>query len=532
LGQDKNQLCQFSIQPKLTVGAPDDPYEMEADAVADKVMRMPDSGFIQRKCAHCESEEKINHKTISNSITPFIQTKSDKDASASNSISNKINSSRGNGTGLDISTLSFINSRFGSNFSNVKIHTDGEAVQLNRHLNARAFTVGNDIYFNQGQYNPGSSEGKHLLAHELTHVAQQGGAQALIQREQDPKEETLKEKLKRGETLSEDELEYLKSRLGKEIVQQILGQTGGIRITLGGQAKEGDLNRKFRGQLDLRLSGPMAIGKSYEGTATTDIDLSIKAETGKGLITLSPPTERNKLAATIRQLLFPNNSPMSYDFDFPKDKLKYANAIDLLGSFSISISAFKSKATGGMFQIHHESVPSGVELIVTLSSTSRTTSVADTKFDLPSDHWILTPNPRIFGTIGYGKSLGNDAFTSTLGADFPLLYDSKTPLIYGGLGVRGSLDSNKFGRAGGTAFVGLNFDPLSLQMGIGTGAAFLANPIMTKDGPAQTVVYHELEGMAAYRILPNMELLLLLSVGGGKDLPAYGTAQLGAGYRF
>jgi hypothetical protein len=74
-------------------------------------------------------------------------------------------------------------SRFGTDFSSVNIHTGDEAIQMNRELNAKAFTVGSDIYFNQGQYNPNSDDGNHLLAHELTHTIQQGnGIQRQIQR--------------------------------------------------------------------------------------------------------------------------------------------------------------------------------------------------------------------------------------------------------------------------------------------------------------------------------------------------------------
>jgi hypothetical protein len=61
----------------------------------------------------------------------------------------------------------------GADFSNVNIHTDPEAIQMNQSLGARAFTHGNDIYFNQNEYNPSTPKGKHLLAHELTHVIQQ-----------------------------------------------------------------------------------------------------------------------------------------------------------------------------------------------------------------------------------------------------------------------------------------------------------------------------------------------------------------------
>jgi hypothetical protein len=68
-------------------------------------------------------------------------------------------------------------SAFGADFSGVRLHTDADAVQMNREVNAYAFTHGRDVYFNEGTFNPSSREGKHLLAHELTHTLQQGGNQ-------------------------------------------------------------------------------------------------------------------------------------------------------------------------------------------------------------------------------------------------------------------------------------------------------------------------------------------------------------------
>jgi Domain of unknown function (DUF4157) len=161
------------IQPKLSVGAADDPFEHEADAIADRVMRMPDSSFIQRKCASCEHEEEQIHRKI----TPFIQKQGNglEGGTASESVTNQINSSRGEGNRMSENTLSFMESRFNTDFSGVKIHTDTNAVQMSRELNAQAFTVGSDIYFNEGKYSPESASGKHLLAHELTHTVQQGG---------------------------------------------------------------------------------------------------------------------------------------------------------------------------------------------------------------------------------------------------------------------------------------------------------------------------------------------------------------------
>ncbi|MEP7317145.1 MAG: DUF4157 domain-containing protein [Panacibacter sp.] len=199
------------VQPKLTVGAPDDPYEKEADAVADKVMRMSEQNFVQRKsavdekeerlqrkpneeddkkvqlkkntsesfiqkkCTDCEKEEKekIHRKPILETITPFIQTKSNGDSAVTDSLSSSIENSQGGGSALGSSTQSFMEKRIGADFSDVKIHTGSESVQMNKELNAQAFTVGNDVYFNEGKYQPHTEDGKKLLAHELTHVVQQ-----------------------------------------------------------------------------------------------------------------------------------------------------------------------------------------------------------------------------------------------------------------------------------------------------------------------------------------------------------------------
>lgn len=90
-------------------------------------------------------------------------------------LSTRINSKRGSGGGLDSAVQASMSSQMGYDFSGVKVHTDSESDQLNKSLGAKAFTTGSDIYFSSGSYNPGSSEGQDLLAHELTHVVQQGG---------------------------------------------------------------------------------------------------------------------------------------------------------------------------------------------------------------------------------------------------------------------------------------------------------------------------------------------------------------------
>ena len=84
-----------------------------------------------------------------------------------------IESSRGGGQSLDRGVQSQMGNALNADFSGVRVHTDAGADGLNQSLSARAFTTGRDIYFRQGEYSPGSSVGRELLAHELTHVVQQ-----------------------------------------------------------------------------------------------------------------------------------------------------------------------------------------------------------------------------------------------------------------------------------------------------------------------------------------------------------------------
>ncbi|MDB5014951.1 MAG: hypothetical protein JWQ25_3153 [Daejeonella sp.] len=155
------------IQAKLTVGATDDPMEHEADAMADKVMRMPQQSFIQRKCDHCEEEEK----------TPSVMRKAESvnaGMQASSSLVSSLNATKGNGEPLPQRSQNFMENAFGTNFSSVRLHTDNQAAEMNESIQAKAFTHGNDIYFNSGQLDTESTEGNKLLAHELTHTIQQG----------------------------------------------------------------------------------------------------------------------------------------------------------------------------------------------------------------------------------------------------------------------------------------------------------------------------------------------------------------------
>jgi len=148
----------------LRVSQLDDPFEIEADRIADKIFRVPVADGIQTR----------QNTAI---LAPMIQTKNygghSGGAPVRGEIVSRINSARGGGNGLDSETRGFMESRFGADLGSVRVHTGTEAVRLNRELNARAFTLGSDIYFNEDQYQPRTESGRRLLAHELTHTVQQ-----------------------------------------------------------------------------------------------------------------------------------------------------------------------------------------------------------------------------------------------------------------------------------------------------------------------------------------------------------------------
>lgn len=171
------------IQPKLKISAPGDKYEQEADRVAEQVMRMP-APVVQRKCAQCEKEEeeqKIQLKPLASQISPLIQRQESAPAMALDSppiVNNLLQSS---GQALDGGTRSFMEERFGYDFSQVRVHADARAAASARAVQAQAYAVGRHIVFGSEQYRPNTETGRHLLAHELTHVVQQkGGDQSTV----------------------------------------------------------------------------------------------------------------------------------------------------------------------------------------------------------------------------------------------------------------------------------------------------------------------------------------------------------------
>jgi len=167
------------------------------------------SAVMQRKCAECEKEEKIQ-RTTGKKEEEKLQKKEDKkeedklqkkeekkedeklmkkeeqkeeekvqkkevagSSGSQGSVSNYVSSLSSKGNPIPAEANQFFSSRMGYDFSHVKVHTDQEAVASAKEVNAKAYSIGNHVVFNEGQYNTASNEGKKLMAHELTHVVQQ-----------------------------------------------------------------------------------------------------------------------------------------------------------------------------------------------------------------------------------------------------------------------------------------------------------------------------------------------------------------------
>jgi hypothetical protein len=165
----------LSVQTKLTINTPGDKFEQEADIMAERFVQMdskaslkastPITPVVQRKCSHCDEDEKKQQVQRKESATSHPQ--------VNNSMHGYLNGLHNSGTSLSQQARRYFEPRFGYDFSKVRIHTDANAAKSARSINALAYTSANHIVFGNGQYNPQTNTGKKLLGHELTHVIQQ-----------------------------------------------------------------------------------------------------------------------------------------------------------------------------------------------------------------------------------------------------------------------------------------------------------------------------------------------------------------------
>jgi hypothetical protein len=208
-----------AIQGKLTVNAPNDAYEQEADRVATEVMGMPAPQVQRQVDPEEEEEEPIRTKVLSQPMTPLAQRQIEPEEEEEEEVpirtkflsqpitplaqrqiepeeeeeeepvrrervsngmpdvprelESRIQALRGGGQALDTEVRAQMESAFGADLGEVRVHTSAEAGSLAGELGARAFTTGKDIFFGESAHEPRSEAGRRLLAHELTHVVQQ-----------------------------------------------------------------------------------------------------------------------------------------------------------------------------------------------------------------------------------------------------------------------------------------------------------------------------------------------------------------------
>lgn len=163
-GKPRSTTGASAIQTKLRLGAVDDPLEAEADRVSEQVLSAPQPGMrgvhavapsIQRGSA--AGPQAATQESVPASVDQVLA---------------------GTGSPLEPGVRHDMEARFGRDFSGVRVHADGAAQRSAQEIDARAYTAGNHVVFGSGQFAPASGEGRRLLAHELTHVVQQGRAHA------------------------------------------------------------------------------------------------------------------------------------------------------------------------------------------------------------------------------------------------------------------------------------------------------------------------------------------------------------------
>jgi len=155
------------LQAKLEVSSPDDPAEKEAEEVAEKVTEMDISTDKQTESEQTQREpDKV--------LTPSESVGAASGGAVSDDVEAQVRSGvRGSGKPLPSKTQANFESKMRADFSDVTIHTGAKADAAAKSINAEAYTIGSSMAFAEGNYNPDSGSGQKLLAHELTHVAQQ-----------------------------------------------------------------------------------------------------------------------------------------------------------------------------------------------------------------------------------------------------------------------------------------------------------------------------------------------------------------------
>ena len=255
------------IQTKLAINKPEDEFEQEADRVSEQVMRMP-KPQLQRACTcgggcpKCQTD-KPGHgyeRLQMTHVGPGVQAPS----AAPPSIHEVL---RLPGQPLDAATRTFMEPRFGHDFSRVRIHTDAEAAQSAGQLHASAYTLGDHIVFAEGRLAPSTPKGDRLLAHELAHVVQGAGQNAILRRKPDPKGPHTQPDEARLRVKITDTLETIKRRALDSVIKAI--ERGDRAYLLGLQLTSR--------QVDDLLNRTSRFSREFGTALERQIELSVRA---------------------------------------------------------------------------------------------------------------------------------------------------------------------------------------------------------------------------------------------------------------
>lgn len=312
------------VQTKLSISSPNDPFEVEADSMAERILRMPqppsqgsdarflgagnssDSGspdVIWRQSLNGEpplldlpdessvsglTVQCLEHKQNRDNISAEkcdacggstrVQEKSEVGGSVSgesaNRLQSRLDAKKGQGAPLSSADRTFFESRFARDFKDIRVHTDSDAQNLAHGLSAQAFTYGSDIFFSSGRFKPHTNEGRVLLAHELTHTIQQGKSSRLsplIQRNgqrdniQNPPDTTMNVALS-GLTLRPVNGTWTNSPRQNQAIAIVLKR-------FAGPTYRSDLVNEFLQWSQTQASGPITISGSLNELGEAPMDV-------------------------------------------------------------------------------------------------------------------------------------------------------------------------------------------------------------------------------------------------------------------
>ncbi len=221
-----------------------------------------------------------------------VQRKEESASTVHPSVEDTLSSTKGSGTALPEPVQQSMGTAMGADFSNVKIHTDSSAVQMSKDLNAQAFTHGSDIYFNTGKFNPDSTGGQHLLAHELTHTVQQGESAKSIQKQDAPAEHltSLNEMLDRFDVPENEVINLLRQLTETE--RATVNSDVTYRIKMAAAFNTGEMVRA------VKILNPSLIQKLEWVEAAAGSAQSIDYSEISSLITSPEQSERDTLKTT------------------------------------------------------------------------------------------------------------------------------------------------------------------------------------------------------------------------------------------